>query len=138
MLVNDQRERQPFSDRKLERRWALPTLRRSVVTDSADPGNLLPARSTASAGDISSEEVALRYLDQLPWTPYPFQEQAILTWFDCEDGLLVCAPTGTGKTVIAETALFEALLTGRRAYYTTPLIALTEQKFRELQDSAER
>jgi superfamily II DNA/RNA helicase len=86
----------------------------------------------------SSDEIALRYLDQLPWTPYPFQEQAILAWFEGEDGILVCAPTGTGKTVIAETALFEALMTGRQAYYTTPLIALTEQKFHELQDSAER
>lgn len=86
----------------------------------------------------SSEEIALRYLEQLPWPPYPFQENAILTWFDAEDGILVCAPTGTGKTVIAETALYEALLTGRRAYYTTPLIALTEQKFRELQESAVR
>ncbi|MEZ6132195.1 MAG: DEAD/DEAH box helicase [Planctomycetaceae bacterium] len=86
----------------------------------------------------TSDEIALRYLDQLPWPPYPFQEQAILAWFEKDDGILVCAPTGTGKTVIAETALFEALLTGRRAYYTTPLIALTEQKFHELQDSAER
>lgn len=86
----------------------------------------------------SSEEIALRYLEELPWPPYPFQEQAIFTWFDSEDGILVCAPTGTGKTVIAETALYEALMTGRRAYYTTPLIALTEQKFRELQDSAVR
>ena len=86
----------------------------------------------------SSEEIALNYLDQLPWEPYPFQEQAILAWFEGEDGILVCAPTGTGKTVIAETALYEALVTGRRAYYTTPLIALTEQKFHELQESAER
>ncbi len=86
----------------------------------------------------SSDEIALNYLEQLPWEPYPFQEQAILAWFDGEDGILVCAPTGTGKTVIAETALYEALVTGKKAYYTTPLIALTEQKFDELQDSAER
>lgn len=86
----------------------------------------------------SSDEIALRYLDQLQWPPYPFQEQAILSWFEGEDGILVCAPTGTGKTVIAETALYEALLTGKTAYYTTPLIALTEQKFYELQESAER
>ena len=46
------------------------------------------------------------------------------------------APTGTGKTLIAEAALFEALHTGQQAYYTTPLIALTEQKFREMQDRA--
>ena len=47
--------------------------------------------------------------------------------------MLVCTPTGTGKTLIAEAALFEALHTGTTAYYTTPLIALTEQKFREMQ-----
>ena len=87
---------------------------------------------------LSSDEIALQYLEQMPWPPYPFQEQAILTWFDSEDGILVCAPTGTGKTVIAEAALYEALVTGRKAYYTTPLIALTEQKFRELQESAVR
>jgi hypothetical protein len=40
--------------------------------------------------------------------------------------------------VIAETALYEALLRGRRAYYTTPLIALTEQKYRELREAAVR
>ncbi len=87
---------------------------------------------------LSSEEIAFRYLDQLPWPPYPFQEQAILSWFEAEDGILICAPTGSGKTMIAETALYEALLNGRKAYYTTPLIALTEQKFRELQESAVR
>ena len=87
---------------------------------------------------MTPDEIALRYLDALQWTPYVFQEQAILSWFDSEDGLLVCAPTGSGKTVIAEAVMFEALLTDRRAYYTTPLIALTEQKFRELQDAAVR
>lgn len=90
------------------------------------------------SSEISVEQIALQYLEQLPWPPYPFQEQAILSWFEGDDGLLVCAPTGSGKTVIAETAMYEALLSGRRAYYTTPLIALTEQKFREMQESAVR
>lgn len=84
---------------------------------------------------LTNEDIALRYLEQLPWPPYPFQEQAIFSWFESEDGILVCAPTGTGKTVIAETALYHALMTGRRAYYTTPLIALSEQKYRELRES---
>src|ERR671923_2480699 len=43
-----------------------------------------------------------------------------------------------GKTLIAQAALFEALHTGQVAYYTTPLIALTEQKFAEMQVAAVR
>ena len=86
----------------------------------------------------SRDDVAAEYLDKLEFDPYPVQEEALLTWFTSDAGVLVCAPTGTGKTLIAEAALYEALRTGKRAYYTTPLIALTEQKLVEMQDAAVR
>jgi superfamily II RNA helicase len=97
----------------------------------------LPA-PTMPPDPIDREELAARYFDQLPYEPYPVQEEALLAWFTCRDGVLVCAPTGMGKTLIAEAALFEALHSRRRAYYTTPLIALTEQKLSEIQAAAVR
>ena len=87
---------------------------------------------------LSRDELALKYLDQLPYAPYPVQEQALFAWFGSDEGVLVCAPTGMGKTLIAEAAAYEALHTGSTIYYTTPLIALTDQKFQEMQALAER
>ena len=80
------------------------------------------------------DEIAEAYFDTIPFDPYPVQEEALLAWFTEEQGVLMCAPTGTGKTLVAEAALFEALKLGKQAYYTTPLIALTDQKFREIQE----
>lgn len=47
-------------------------------------------------------------------------------------GVLVCAPTGAGKTIVGEFAIFLALQRGRKAFYTTPLKALSNQKFGDL------
>ncbi len=84
------------------------------------------------------DKIADEYFAQLIVEPYPMQQEALLAWFTAEQGVLVSAPTGTGKTLIAEAALFEALSLGRTAYYTTPLIALTDQKYHELRDAAVR
>ncbi|MFQ5802391.1 MAG: DEAD/DEAH box helicase [Candidatus Methylomirabilales bacterium] len=66
----------------------------------------------------------LRY----PFPLDPFQEEAIRYILE-GDSVIVSAPTGAGKTLIAEFAIYQALSTGRRLVYTTPLKALSNQKF---------
>jgi ATP-dependent RNA helicase HelY len=47
-------------------------------------------------------------------------------------GVLVAAPTGSGKTIVGEFALHLAVETGRKAFYTTPIKALSNQKYNDL------
>ncbi|MGV0652736.1 RNA helicase [Mycolicibacterium thermoresistibile] len=47
-------------------------------------------------------------------------------------GVLVCAPTGAGKTVVGEFAVHLALAAGRKCFYTTPIKALSNQKHHDL------
>ncbi len=47
-------------------------------------------------------------------------------------GVLVAAPTGSGKTIVGEFAVHLALETGRKAFYTTPIKALSNQKYADL------
>ena len=47
-------------------------------------------------------------------------------------GVLVAAPTGSGKTIVGEFAVHLALAQGRKCFYTTPIKALSNQKFADL------
>jgi len=60
-----------------------------------------------------------------------FQVEAIEA-LDSGESVLVAAPTGSGKTVVAEFAVERALDLGSKAFYTTPLKALSNQKFGDL------
>src|SRR2546427_4287027 len=62
-----------------------------------------------------------------PFVPAPFQEAALAAVRAGD--VLVAAPTGSGKTWIAEQAISEILTAGGVAWYTTPLKALSNQKF---------
>lgn len=63
----------------------------------------------------------------------PFQEQAI-DYIKSGHSVIVSAPTGAGKTVIAEYVINDCLEKGTRAVYTAPIKALSNQKFREFQE----
>jgi ATP-dependent RNA helicase HelY len=71
------------------------------------------------------------FWDSLSIVPDEFQYEAAEAM---EDGhsVVVTAPTGSGKTLVADAAIFLALLDGRRAFYTTPIKALSNQKYADL------
>src|SRR5579884_28939 len=73
------------------------------------------------------EAFAARY----PFPLDPFQIEAIIHLAE-NRSVLVAAPTGTGKTLIAEYAIWRAQQQNQRVIYTTPLKALSNQKFRDL------
>jgi superfamily II RNA helicase len=66
-----------------------------------------------------------------PFALDPFQIEAAQHLAEGRS-VLVAAPTGTGKTVVAEFGIWQARRAGQRAIYTAPLKALSNQKFRDL------
>jgi ATP-dependent RNA helicase HelY len=69
-----------------------------------------------------------RFAERYPFPLDDFQVRAIQA-LDAGESVLVAAPTGAGKTVVAEFGIQRALDRHRKAFYTTPLKALSNQKF---------
>ncbi len=65
---------------------------------------------------------------------FPLDDFQIRACQEIEDGrgVLVAAPTGSGKTIVGEFAIHLALETGRKCFYTTPIKALSNQKYNDL------
>ncbi|MEY2467780.1 MAG: ATP-dependent helicase HelY [Actinomycetota bacterium] len=76
-------------------------------------------------------EVRDRFLAGLPFPADPFQLSS-MDAVDADHSVLVAAPTGSGKTVVAEYAIECALAGGGKAFYTSPLKALSNQKYNDL------
>lgn len=87
--------------------------------------------SAATVDDQEDGTGLAEFRDSLDFDLDPFQEEACLA-VASGSGVLVAAPTGAGKTVVGEFAIFQALRTGRKAFYTTPIKALSNQKYSDL------
>ena len=72
-----------------------------------------------------------RFAAELPFALDVFQRDACDA-LERGHGVLVCAPTGAGKTVVGEFAVHLALAAGRKCFYTTPIKALSNQKHTDL------
>ncbi|HEY9301256.1 MAG TPA: DEAD/DEAH box helicase, partial [Phormidium sp.] len=78
----------------------------------------------------SPTSAALNLEAIFPFKLDKFQLDAIAS-LNADRSVVVCAPTGSGKTLIGEYAIHRALNRNRRVFYTTPLKALSNQKWRD-------
>ncbi|HWM02015.1 MAG TPA: DEAD/DEAH box helicase [Actinophytocola sp.] len=90
-----------------------------------------PAQAYSASRRRSSHPRLTEFVQQLPFELDPFQDEACAALEDGH-GVLVCAPTGAGKTVVGEFAVHLALTEGRKCFYTTPIKALSNQKYADL------
>ncbi|HMD93235.1 MAG TPA: DEAD/DEAH box helicase, partial [Trebonia sp.] len=90
-----------------------------------------PAEQYAKFRDrqAAPEFISFRELYDFDFDPFQVAACGALTG---GDGVLVAAPTGSGKTVVGEYAVHLALQQGRKCFYTTPIKALSNQKYNDL------
>lgn len=89
-----------------------------------------PAERYAAAKKRSSHPLTLEFISQFD---FGFDDFQIAACHAVEEGrgVLVAAPTGAGKTVVGEFAAFSSLARGKKCFYTTPIKALSNQKYHE-------
>jgi len=111
--------------------------RKPPTTAAKPPGDVAkarsPKRSDVRAQATENEEMVAEFRARYPFPLDPFQEEAI-SYLASGESAMVAAPTGTGKTVVAEFGVFRAARKGFKVMYTTPIKALSNQKFRDLRD----
>jgi ATP-dependent RNA helicase HelY len=97
---------------------------------AASPDRSPAEAYAASRGRARNPQLA-DFVSELSFELDPFQQRACEALEDGH-GVLVCAPTGAGKTVVGEFAVHLALAAGQKCFYTTPIKALSNQKHADL------
>ena len=106
---------------------ATGTTNKAIRSYTAYPKNLPPGHKLQTVEP--PKEPAKTY----PFKLDPFQQQAV-DYIDRDESVLVAAHTSAGKTAVAEYAVATCLKKGQRVVYTSPIKALSNQKFRDLQE----
>ena len=89
-----------------------------------------PAERFAAAKKRGQHPLTQSFIGQFQFGFDEFQIQACQAVEDGH-GVLVAAPTGAGKTVVGEFAAYSSLARGKKCFYTTPIKALSNQKYFE-------
>ena len=92
-----------------------------------------PAERYTKFKSKKTHDLIPEFKETLNIQPDDFQESAISS-INIGDSVLVAAPTGAGKTLIAEFGIFRCLKLRKKLFYTTPIKALSNQKYRDFCD----
>jgi ATP-dependent RNA helicase HelY len=103
----------------------------SLDPESPDPESLSPAEAYARFRQRQGSPLLAAFADSYPFAFDDYQREAC-SQLEAGSGVLVAAPTGAGKTIVGEFAVFLALSNGRKCFYTTPIKALSNQKYADL------
>ena len=90
-----------------------------------------PSERSPNAGKSRFKDAIAQFEAHYPFALDDFQREAIRILL-IDDSVMVAAPTGTGKTIIADFGVWEAFKGTGRVIYTTPIKALSNQKYRDL------
>lgn len=85
----------------------------------------------AATADNAAGSAFRSFVERLDFGLDEFQVRACHA-LEAGHGVLVCAPTGAGKTIVGEFAVHVALASGSKCFYTTPIKALSNQKYADL------
>ncbi|MEV0264061.1 DEAD/DEAH box helicase [Streptomyces sp. NPDC050617] len=98
------------------------------MTDDMSPAERYAA-ARLRAADLATALAPFREMYDFELDPFQIEACEAL---EAGKGVLVAAPTGSGKTIVGEFAVHLALTQGRKCFYTTPIKALSNQKYSDL------
>ena len=107
--------------------------RKPSPDDTGEERELTPAERYARFDRVKRQRrsIAAKFADTLPFELDRFQTDANEA-LEQGSNVLVAAPTGAGKTVVADFAVYLAQQQNAKAFYTTPIKALSNQKYHDL------
>jgi ATP-dependent RNA helicase HelY len=103
----------------------------SIDPVSPDSESLSPAEAYTRFRQRQTSPLLAAFAEGYPFAFDDYQREAC-AHVEAGSGVLVAAPTGAGKTIVGEFAVFLALSNGRKCFYTTPIKALSNQKYADL------
>jgi ATP-dependent RNA helicase DOB1 len=107
--------------------------KRNITYDDKVKTKITKIEKSEESTIISIPKTILNPAKQYKFVLDTFQKEAI-GYIDNDESVLVAAHTSAGKTAVAEYAIAKALRDSQRVIYTSPIKALSNQKYRDLQE----